>query len=695
VLSDGAVKCWGSDDDGQLGRDGPPAPATAVPGITRAAGVTAGADHTCAVLEDARVMCWGSNRRGQLGRHVLERGKIIPTPAPVATISAARRVAAGGEHTCALVEDGGVKCWGRNDAGQLGDGSTTDSVVPVGVHGISGAVTLAAGRLHTCALLRDGAARCWGANTAGQLGNPRLTPSLVAVAIERLPPATAIAAGDAHSCALLGNGTVRCWGSNEVGQLGVGAAGGIVTSPVPLPGILGVVALGAGGTQTCAVLMEGTQLCWGTDGPARLDHIFFAMRTPMPLATPGVAGAAAAAPGGAHNCMLLQAGTVLCRGNNEDGQLGDGTFRSSRPPVAVTGLTAVRALASGDAHSCAVVADGGVRCWGSNISGQLGHSVAPPSSRPTTVAGASNVAGVASGDGHTCALLADGSVRCWGRNSDGQLGRGWAHRGTAHALPVVDLPKAKAIAAGADYTCAIIEDGSVRCWGKNARGVLGDRTTRHSTVPVLIAGVTDATAIAAGRTQACAVVSKGAVRCWGQAGSDLSSAEAAGLPSDGVVEVPGLRDATAVALGQNFGCAVRRHLTLVCWGSNSTGQLATPEVDAAGHPVMVTGVAYPTAVTAGSLHACAVRRDGRVRCWGRSNVGQLGAASIGEASRLPVTVDGVEQAVMISAGTAHTCAALADGRVRCWGSNEAGQLAAEPTLEFSHRPLTIDALRLK
>ena len=697
VLADGTVRCWGLNVDGQLGqgeRVGSPA---AVQGVGTATGIAAGREHTCAVLDDGRVMCWGSNRDGQLGRLAIERGKILPAPAAVAEISGASQVAAGRDHTCALLREGGVRCWGGNSAGQLGDGSTSDSAAPIRVQGVSNAVGVAAGSLHTCAIVRDGTVRCWGANDAGQLGNPRLTPSAVPVPVEAISSATAIAAGHAHTCALLSDRTVHCWGSNEVGQVGVLGAG-VVPTPVAATGLSEAVALGAGGTQGCAILADGTQRCWGTDGPPRAAQVIFAMRTPTPLPTPGVAGAAAVAPGLAHNCMLLRAGTVLCRGNNSEGQLGDGTFRTSRPPVPVAALAGVRAIASGDAHSCAIVADGGVRCWGSNTTGQLGRAVKESSPRPVAVAGLSNVTAADSGDAHTCVLLVDGTVRCWGRNTDGQLGRGWAHQGSTRTEPLIELPKARAIAAGSEFTCALLEGGTVRCWGKNSRGQLGDGTTRSSAVPIAVRGITGATAIAAGVSQACAVVSDGAVMCWGRGGPEDrppegSTGETAVLPTAGPVAVPGLQAATAAAIGQNFGCALRRHLTLVCWGANNSGQLGTPEVDSAAWPVMVTGVAYPVAVTAGLLHACAIRRDGKVRCWGRNDLGQLGPAATRESSQVPVTVEGIEQAVVISAGAAHTCAAIADGTVKCWGSNETAQLARDPTLKFSHRPVTVEALR--
>jgi alpha-tubulin suppressor-like RCC1 family protein len=161
----------------------------------------------------------------------------------------------------------------------------------------------------------------------------------------------------------------------------------------------------------------------------------------------------------------------------------------------------------------------------------------------------------------------------------------------------------------------------------------------------------------------------------------------------GAIAVPSLNTATAIAVGESFGCAMRHDVTLVCWGANAFGQLGTPEVTAAARPVMLTGVAWPVAVSAGSFHACAIRRDGRVRCWGRSHVGQLGRTATRDFSTVPVTVDGVAQAAGISVGGRHACAVLVDGTVKCWGSNETGQLGRDPALKFSHTTLEIDLSR--
>jgi alpha-tubulin suppressor-like RCC1 family protein len=219
-------------------------------------------------------------------------------------------------------------------------------------------------------------------------------------------------------------------------------------------------------------------------------------------------------------------------------------------------------------------------------------------------------------------------------------------------------------------------------------------------LPVIVSGLSGATAIAAGTTSACAVVAGGAVTCWGGGwGPEGPARDIATGPSPAVsqrlapIPVDGLAEVTTVAIGENFACASRADLTLVCWGMNDVGQVGAPEVRAAIRPIMVTGVAWPVVATTGRFHACALRRDGKVKCWGRSDVGQVGPAGTAESSRAPLTVEGIVNTVGISAGARHTCALIADGAIRCWGDNTAGQLGRAPALKFSHTPLPIDLAR--
>ncbi|MBT8492659.1 MAG: RCC1 repeat-containing protein, partial [Deltaproteobacteria bacterium] len=272
--ADGFVWCWGENDYGKLGTGGPAtsdgepeyrASPAVVLGLTGAIAITVGDEHMCAVLADGTAKCWGSNSSGRLGRP----GSSTSTPLNVVVddertpLSGVTAIAAGLEHTCVIV-DGGVKCWGLGDEGQLGDGQLTTSNLPVDVVGLAGtAVALTAGNNHTCALTDSGQAFCWGANADGQIGDGTVgDPSAVATLVGAGLAVASIEAGHAHTCARGDDSTVYCWGDNSRGQLGNGdTEGQDVTAPIPVLDDSQLVA--AGGRHSCAIDASGSMQCWG------------------------------------------------------------------------------------------------------------------------------------------------------------------------------------------------------------------------------------------------------------------------------------------------------------------------------------------------------------------------------------------------------------------------------------------------
>jgi len=330
--------------------------------------VSAGVAVSCAVLSDGGLRCWGYDS-GNLGMGPVGA---YPKPIPIAGVSGAVDVANNGDFICARIEDGTARCWGNNDSGQLGDGTTTARASPKPVSGLSSIVQISVGLFHGCAQLDDGSLRCWGDNDRGQVGDGsssrRLLPTPVPLANVK-----EIALGSYHSCARLADTTVWCWGLNMYGQLGDGTTTNR-SKPTKVAGLSGVAQISASSHSTCARLIDGTVRCWG---------------------------------------------------GNSKGQLGDGTTTDSSTPVVVSGVTAASSVVLGGTFACAGVPSGQV-CWGSNSEGQLGDGTTAqhltPAAAATSLSG-SGILQIAPGGYHVLARASE-RLFAWGGNTVGQLGTG-------------------------------------------------------------------------------------------------------------------------------------------------------------------------------------------------------------------------------------------------------------------------------
>jgi alpha-tubulin suppressor-like RCC1 family protein len=323
--------CWGDNGSGQLGQAGSPATPVVVAGTNGSRGVATGLAHSCALVGTG-LSCWGANGAGQLGDGTTTTRSV---PAAVGGLGAIAAVTAGANHTCALVADGSVACWGANGSGQLGDGTTTGSLTPVGVAGLGGAVAISAGGDHTCAQLSDGTARCWGANGSGQLGDGTTTASSTPVD-PGLDGVTAISAGNGHTCVAIADGTASCWGANASGQLGNGTTNNSAIA-VAVSGLTDVQALAAGANRTCATTSIGYAFCWGNNTGRSLGNGSNDPSSATPVPVYGLGNATAVAVGSSSSCAALTDGTFRCWGLNLNGQLGDGTANPSGSPVPVAG----------------------------------------------------------------------------------------------------------------------------------------------------------------------------------------------------------------------------------------------------------------------------------------------------------------------------------------------------------------------
>lgn len=324
--------------------------------------------------------------------------------------------------------------------------------------------------------------------------------------------------------------TVRCWGNDEHGEVGTASGDGSL-KPVAVNNLENVQAIAAGDGETLALLGGGSVVFWGTVLSAvdqgTSDQTFVQSLTPT--AVRGLSDVRSIATAmnqfvGQNSCATLSNGSVRCWGANTSGQLGDGSMDFSASPVDVKYLSAVSEVTLGNVFECAI-SQGNVSCWGLNGWGQLDETFAPSSIPVAIRALPSGVSHVSAGDGHVCALLSTGVIQCWGEDSHGEMGNGTQQSYQTSPTVVPEISDAINLSAGRYHTCAVLSSGAVQCWGSDSDGQLGDgQSDSISTTPVQVQRLSGrATAVSCGATTSCALLENGSVQCWGRVLGDPST----------------------------------------------------------------------------------------------------------------------------------------------------------------------------
>ncbi|WP_151087102.1 RCC1 domain-containing protein [Hymenobacter baengnokdamensis] len=677
VRPDGSLYAWGANGSGQLGNGSTTTSSTpvavssgAMPTGTRLVQVAAGKLFSLALAADGTAYAWGDNASGQLGNSTTASSQ-VPVAVSLPTGGRFVQVAAGQLHALALAADGSLYAWGGNTSGQLGNGTTAPSTIPVSVsQGAAPAgtrfVQVAAGATHSLALATDGTLYAWGDNTSGQLGNTSNTSSSTPVAVSQgaAPAGTRfvqVAAGQGFSLALAADGTVYAWGLNSAGQLGTTTP---ASSNAPLaaamPAGTRFVQVAAGAMHSLALAADGSLYAWGDNASGQLGTNNAPTGSPVPVAvSQGAApagllfGQVAAGSQAAHSLALAADGMPYAWGTNGSGQLGSGSTTLATTPVAVAGLVQPRGYvqaAVGSRHTVAVQASGVLGAWGSNTHGELGNGTTNSTANSTPVAvgqgampAGTRLVQVAAGDFTTIALSASGTAYTWGYNNFGQLGNGsTTSSSTPGAVSQGAMPtgtRLVQVAAGPSHMLALAADGTAYAWGSNSSGQLGNGTTTTSSTPVAVS-----------------------------------------LPA-------GVR-LVQVAVGSSYSLALAADGTAYAWGLNSSGYLGNGSTTSSSTPVAVSQGAMPTGtrlvqIAAGNYHAVALAADGTTYAWGQNIYGQLGNGTT-TTSTTPVAVSqgalpAGTRLVQVMANNYISQALAADGRLYTWGYNTYGQLGINST----------------
>jgi alpha-tubulin suppressor-like RCC1 family protein len=603
--------------------------------------VFVGGDHNCAILNNGVLKCWGRNSSGQLGNPMFT-ADYRKLSMEIAYFEGLEIVdmSLGANHTCAVIAGGAVKCWGDNSSGQVGpENFQSEQSVPYRIGVEHTWEKIATGSNHSLAINSDGELFTWGNNDYGQLGHGDKVDRAEPTQVDSTNTWVEVAAGSNHSLAIDVNGYLYSWGFNRHGELGLEDSGW--------------------GTERLSPNIVGDANDWVEIYSAG-ENVFL---------------------GASHSIARNLAGDFFSWGNNGYGQLGLADNINRLSPTKINSGNSWVKIAVGSGHTIAIEESGELFSWGFNGSGQLGYLPTISRSSPQSVGTSSNWSMVGAGTRHSLAIDEQGQLFAWGDNSYGQLGNGVS--GYSTEIILVDSPNIwTQVAAGSDqgvrrlsYSIAIDSEGRLFSWGANYAGQLGSGKYLDLKYPELIESSAVWQKVSAGSAHILAINENGELFSWGN--NSFGQLGRGYMADESYIRtpttVPGLSNIMKVSVGDRHSCALSQTGQVFCWGLNSSGELGNGTNQQSINSVEVLNISTATDISSGNYHTCILLADKKVSCWGLNSSGQLGDGTFDDRNA-SVGVNGLSGIKQISAGGNHTCAITDDNEVYCWGDNSSGQL---------------------
>lgn len=601
----GSIYCWGSDTLGKLG-NGAPETNSLIP-VEVSGGriytqLVVGTLTACA-LEDGTgtAYCWGAGTSGQIGNgaNSNQNAPTAATGGPFSSLIISQNT------VCGLLADGTAYCWGRGTSGEIGNGLSSSQNVPTGVSGGPFAKLFSSAIYSNdqpiCGIGTNGKTYCWGRNNKGQIGDgtltsPRNSPTLVL----GNHSFSSLSMGLDHVCGLTISDVAYCWGggasTSTQGELGDGAQ---VTSTTPsaVAGGHKFASLSLSPYSSCATTADGAAYCWGASSwlhPAAIGN-GWNYRHAEPVPPTGGLKFTTITNAYSNNCGLTEAGATYCWGYQGFGGIGDGTapigggsigIAMTPRPTLVSGGHVFASLVSSSGSTCGLTSAGATYCWGLNGNGQIGDGTTTNRNTPTAVSGGLTFSRLGAGYTHLCGITSAGAAYCWGLNGYGQIGDGTSGGNKTTPTAVAGGLVFVNVYGGHEHTCGIVSSGAAYCWGRNDFGQIGDGTSGGSkTTPTAVAGGLTFRKLSLARTHTCGLTTTGAMYCWGdntkyQLGDGTNVAKLSPNAVSGGLVYTDLRTGSNTSFGgapwiYSYTCGLVATGHVYCWGANNYGQLGT------------------------------------------------------------------------------------------------------------------------